>query len=161
MIAHFQVTPPTTPWSHICPPPTFACLRVLPPPPSPTPQLQHPPTLGHQIARGNKGLSSHCCQERSPSVTYVSGAVGPSKYTSWLVKTYILTHYDILLTPMPLGAGHMLITPLGPSLCAFFKKIFASSHSLRVHLAFGKSKESELGAVAHICNSSQPLWRLS
>jgi hypothetical protein len=87
MISHFPVTPPSTP--HPTPalsPPLCLYEAALPPTHTPLPhRSSNPSTLGHQTSPGTKGLTSHCCQARPSSATYLSGATDPSRYALWLV----------------------------------------------------------------------------
>jgi hypothetical protein len=64
----------------------FVYMRVLPQPPT----LSHPntpaaPYAGTLSLHKTKAFSSHWCQTRPCSATYVSGAMEPSLYTPWLV----------------------------------------------------------------------------
>lgn len=75
MIAYFLVTPPPIPQPTSAFP-LILCLYESAPPPTHT-------LLPHSLR--TKSLLCHCCQTRPSSATHVSGAMGSSSYTSWLV----------------------------------------------------------------------------
>jgi hypothetical protein len=64
----------------------FASMRVLLHPATLScPTAPAFPYTGASNLHRTKSLPSHCCQARSSSDTYVSGAIAPSWYTPWLV----------------------------------------------------------------------------
>ena len=88
MISHFPVTP--------LPPPTYPTSALTPPfflyeSASPLPHTLWPHHSSISLLYWAikpleiKGLSSHCCQARPSSATYVSGAKYPFRHTPWLV----------------------------------------------------------------------------
>jgi hypothetical protein len=88
IISRFPVTPPPPPPSipHLPSPLPFACMRVLPHPPTlSSPTAPSSPYSVESNVPGNKGLPSHCCPARPSSATYVSGDKDAFRSTPWLV----------------------------------------------------------------------------